>query len=91
MVFKADKRKKLLDAHNKLRNILQYADDFRTLEMRHLGDMENIIFMLSHEFQFKPQRDDEGNVKYYSDWVMGKIDGYDWFLSGKSYEEYYNE
>ena len=72
MVFNADKRKKLLDAHNKLRNMLQYADDCRTLEMRHLDDMENIIFMLSHEFQFEPQRDDEGNVKYYSDYVMGK-------------------
>jgi len=38
MVFNADKRKKLLDAHNKLRNMLQYADDCRTLEMRHLDD-----------------------------------------------------
>jgi len=72
MVFNADKRKKLLDAHNKLRNMLQYADDCRTLEMRHLDNMENIIFMLSKEFDFEPQRDAEGNVQYYSDWTMGK-------------------
>jgi len=75
MVFNADKRKKLLDAHNKLRNMLQYADDCRTLEMRHLDDMENIIFMLASEFDFEPQRDDEGNPRYYSDWVMGKQNG----------------
>ena len=72
MVFNVDKRKKLLDAHSKLRNMLQYADDCRTLEMRHLDDMENTIFMLASEFDFEPQRDDEGNPRYYSDWVMGK-------------------
>jgi len=72
MVFNADKRNKLLDAHNKLRNMLQYADDCRTLEMRHLEQLDFIIYMLANEFEFKPQRDEEGNVQYYSDWVMGK-------------------
>ena len=62
-------RDKLLDAHNKLRNILVYAGECYTIELKHLGEMAQIVEMLGHEFDFEPPVGEDGNRQYWADWV----------------------
>jgi len=64
-----NKRDKLLDAHNKLRNILVYAGECYTIDLKHLGQIDEIVHMLHDEFDFEPPIGEDGNRQYWADWV----------------------
>jgi len=66
----AGQRKKLLNAHNKLKNMLNTIHDISDLYLSDIRELESIIHMLHTEFKFDIQRDEDGNRMYYADWVF---------------------
>lgn len=66
--LRVDQREALLDAHNKLKDILNYATDTYTLDLKHLGEIDEIVCMLHTQFNFRPVRDVEGHSMYWSGW-----------------------
>jgi len=72
MRIKTEDRKKLLKITNQLRDIVQYVDDCRDIEVSQLKQMDDMIYTLFTTFDFKPQKDDEGNPKPWADWVFAE-------------------
>jgi len=65
-----EQRKKLLDAHNKLKRIVSMIQETSDLYLSDVRELENIQHMLCTEFKFTVPQDEEGNRMYYADWVF---------------------
>ena len=57
-------RKELLKITNQLRDIVFYVDECRDISVSQLKQMDDMIYTLFTTFDFKPQKDDEGNPKH---------------------------
>ena len=65
-------RKELLKITNQLRDIVFYVDDCRDINVSQLKQMDDMIYTLFTTFDFKPQKDEEGNPKPWADWVFAE-------------------
>ena len=72
MRIKTEDRKKLLKITNQLRDIVQYVDDCRDIEVSQLKQMDDMIYTLWSTFDFKPPKDEDGNPKPWADWVFAE-------------------
>ena len=72
MHIKQEDRKKVLKITNQLRNIVFYIDDCRDVEVSQLKQMDDMIYTLFTTFDFKPQKDKDGNPKPWADWVFAE-------------------
>jgi muconolactone delta-isomerase len=64
----------LLKQRNRLRDILQYASEYYTLELFHLRDIDDMIHVLNTEFKFVPPVDEEGRTQYWANYVLAELD-----------------
>ena len=65
-------RKELLKITNQLRDIVFYVDDCRDINVSQLKQMDDMIYTLFTTFDFKPQKDKDGNPKPWADWVFAE-------------------
>tara|TARA_R110000803_G_scaffold78851_1_gene144163 strand:- start:8676 stop:8978 length:303 start_codon:yes stop_codon:yes gene_type:complete len=65
-----EQRRELLSVYNNLKDALQYADDCRTLELRHLDNMEKAMMSLREIVKLEPQKDSDGHSMCYADYVL---------------------
>jgi predicted RNA-binding protein with EMAP domain len=72
MHIKQEDRRRVLKITNQLRNIVNYIDDCRDVEVSQLKQMDDMIYALHTIFNFKSPKDDEGNTKPWADWVFGE-------------------
>jgi len=70
--IKTEDRRKLLKITNQLRNIVSYIDECRDIELSQLRQMDDMIYTLYSTFDFKPQKDEDGNPKPWADWVFAE-------------------
>ena len=64
-------REKILKIHNELKGILTTIQECNDLWMSDIKKLEDILYTMRDEFNIEPQRDDEGNIRYYGDYVLG--------------------
>jgi hypothetical protein len=72
MHIKQEDRRRVLKITNQLRNIVNYIDDCRDIEVSQLKQMDEMVYTLYSIFNFKPQKDKDGNTKPWADWVFGE-------------------
>ena len=72
MHIKQEDRRRVLKITNQLRNIVNYIDDCRDVEVSQLKRMDEMVFALYSIFNFKPPKDKDGNTKPWADWVFGE-------------------
>ena len=72
MHIKQEDRRRVLKITNQLRNIVNYIDDGRDVEVSQLKQMDEMVFALYSIFNFKPPKDKDGNTKPWADWVFGE-------------------
>lgn len=65
-----EQRRELLSVYNNIKDALQYADDCRTLELRHLDKMEKAMSSLREIVNLEPQKDSDGHSMWYADYVL---------------------
>jgi len=65
-----EQRRELLSVYNNIKDALQYADDCRTLELRHLDNMEKAMILLKDIVNLSPQKDSDGHSMWYADYVL---------------------
>ena len=65
-----EQREDLLRIHNKLRQAVNYIDDCRDISVSHLRDLDEAICVLHRVGKFCPKVDDEGNSRWFTDWVF---------------------
>jgi len=63
-------REKMLKVHNDAKDILTTIQECNDLWMSDIRKLEDIIGTLRDEFNFVPQLDDEGRLRYYADYVL---------------------
>lgn len=68
-------RQKMLELHNKLKPVLDTIHECKDLWLSDVKDLEDIMYTLRHEFNFKAPVNDEGQSEYWRDtWVLGDND-----------------
>ena len=72
MHIKQEDRRRVLKITNQLRNIVNYIDDCRDVEVSQLKQMDEMVFALYSIFNFKPPKAKDGNTKPWADWVFGE-------------------
>ena len=72
MHIKQEDRRRVLKITNQLRNIVNYIDDCRDVEVSQLKQMDDMIYALYTIFDFKSPKDAEGNTKPWADWVFAE-------------------
>ena len=72
MHIKQEDRRRVLKITNQLRNIVNYIDDCRDVEVSQLKQRDELVFALYSIFNFKPPKDKDGNTKPWADWVFGE-------------------
>ena len=72
MHIKQEDRRRVLKITNQLRNIVNYIDDCRDVEVSQLKQMDEMVYALYSIFNFKPPKDKAGNTKPWADWVFGE-------------------
>ena len=72
MHIKQEDRRRMLKITNQLRNIVNYIDDCRDVEVSQLKQMDEMVYALYTIFYFKPPKDKDGNTKPWADWVFGE-------------------
>ena len=72
MHIKQEDRRRVLKITNQLRNIVNYIDDCRDVEVSQLKQMDEMVYVLYSIFNFKPPKDKDGNTKPWADWVFGE-------------------
>ena len=63
-------REDLLRTHNKLRQMQNYIDDCRDISVSHLRDLDDAICLIHRIGKFCPEMDEDGNSRWYADWVF---------------------
>ena len=71
-VVQPETRKELLKITNQLRDIVFYVDECRDINVSQLKQMDDMIYTLFTTFDFKPQKDKEGNTMSWADWVFAE-------------------
>ncbi len=71
-VVQPETRRELLKITNQLRDIVFYVDDCRDINVSQLKQMDDMIYTLFTTFDFKPQKDKDGNPKPWADWVFAE-------------------
>ena len=56
MKISNNQRSDLLRVHGKLRNVINYVDDCRDINVSHLRDIEEAICVLQQVGSFKPKK-----------------------------------
>ena len=65
-----EQRLKFLNAHNDLRDILMTLHECHDIWMSDVGKLERLQNLMHSVLNFVPQRDDEGHIQHYADWVL---------------------
>ena len=65
-------RSDMLDAHNKLRNVINYLDDCRDITMSHVRDIEEVICVLHQVGNFQPKKNSDGLSMWWGEWVFAE-------------------
>ena len=63
-------RVKFLKAYNDLRITLQTIHECQDIWMSDVGKLEHLEYLLRNAMKFMPPKDDDGNAKWYADWVL---------------------
>ena len=72
MHIKQEDRRRVLKITNQLRNIVNYIDDCRDVEVSQLKQMDEMVYALYSIFNFKPPKDKDGNTKPWADGYLGR-------------------
>jgi len=65
-------RSDMLNAHNKLRNVINYIDDCRDITVSHVGDIEEVICVLHQVGNFQPKKNADGLNMWWGEWVFAE-------------------
>jgi hypothetical protein len=68
-----EQRLKFLNAHNDLRDILMTLNECHDIWVSDIGKLERLQNLMHSVLNFVPQRDDEGHIQHYADWVLADV------------------
>jgi hypothetical protein len=72
MEISNNQRSDMLRVHGKLRNVINYVDDCRDINVSHLRDIEEAICVLQQVGSFKPKKKHDGSSLWWTDWVYAE-------------------
>lgn len=66
-----EQRLEFLKLHNKLRDMVQYIDEYRDITVNHLTVLDELTHLLHSSLHFVPQKDKEGDKPaFWQDYVL---------------------
>ena len=67
-------RVQFLKAYNDLRSTLQNIHECQDIWLSDVGKLEHLEYLIRRTMEFVPQRDDEGNTKWWDNYILDTDD-----------------